>query len=382
MRLCIVTGEYFHPQETQINFHIANLFGGDVAVLSARPREPDPFGVPHFAWATSLHGDRSLPTRLWHLAGNVRGVWEHQNARVPYGRTRREIQRFLKEAGVTAVLSEFGSTAVRITPVLTELGLPVFAYFRGADASSHLREPLRAMAYRRMMPNLRGVFSVSQFLLDQLSARGVRHQNSFVVPSGVDTSRFAPGQKRPGSFLMVGRLIEKKRPDITVEAFCKATKRHEAARLEIVGDGEMLPICEGIVERHGMADRVVFHGRRPHDFVRQRLAGSEVFLQHSVTAPDGNTEGLPTSIQEAMASGALVISTRHAGIPEAVVEGETGFLVDEGDSAAFAGMIARSLSLGDRLPKMTAKAREIACTRFDNRKLVKVVEKKIVELSG
>ena len=66
--------------------------------------------------------------------------------------------------------------------------------------------------------------------------------------------------------------------------------------------------------------------------MRDRLARAAVFLQHSVTAADGNTEGLPTSIQEAMACGDVVVSTRHAGIPEVVVSGENGLLVDEDDA--------------------------------------------------
>jgi glycosyltransferase involved in cell wall biosynthesis len=100
-----------------------------------------------------------------------------------------------------------------------------------------------------------------------------------------------------------------------------------------------------------------------------------------VIASDGNTEGLPCAIQEAMSAGMPVISTRHAGIPEAVKEGETGFLVDEGDKAGFADHMRRVLDMDDDLAAMGARAREVAVQRFDNRALLKKLETCIVDLS-
>ncbi len=378
MRICIVTGAYYNPHETMVNYHIANLFGGNVVVLAPYQIQDDPFGLPHHFWAPGTESGSSAKAAL---ADKIKGMALHRTARVPFGESRRGIQNFLRTQKVDAVLVEFGNVAVRVTPAISEMGIPLFSYFRGADASMHLRQPFRASAYRRMMPHLRGIFAVSQFLLDNLGARGVSHENSLVVPSGVNTSLFVPDRKTPESFLAVGRFVEKKRPDITVEAFCNAARTHSAARLELIGDGPMLEACKAIAARLGMADRVIFHGSKPHDFVRERMARTEVFLQHSVTGRDGNTEGLPIAIQEAMSCGSVVISTLHAGIPEAVTEGETGFLVAEGDAEGFSQRILRTLVAKDILPPMYDRAREIACQRFDNRKLIKVVEDRIRELS-
>ncbi|MEL6641021.1 MAG: glycosyltransferase [Pseudomonadota bacterium] len=284
---------------------------------------------------------------------------------------------FLGKARPDAILAEFGNVALRVAPVANQLGIPIFTYFRGADASSQLRAPLRAAGYRRMMARLDGVFAVSQFLLDELASVGAIHPNSHVVPSGVNTELFMPLEKREGSFLMVGRLVEKKRPDITVRAFCENAQNFDGITLDIVGDGPMLEQCKTIVQNYEMNDRIVFHGARPHDFVRDILGRSEVFLQHSVRAPNGNTEGLPTAIQEAMACGLAIVSTRHAGIPEAVTEGENGYLVDEGDLDGFAAAIGQIASTMPQLPEMAERNRIKALAHYDNRKLIKLVEHEI-----
>jgi glycosyltransferase involved in cell wall biosynthesis len=88
-----------------------------------------------------------------------------------------------------------------------------------------------------------------------------------------------------------------------------------------------------------------------------------------VTAEDGNTEGLPTSIQEAMACGAAVVSTRHAGIPEAIEEGETGLMVDEHDLAGFTAALRTLLADPALTARLGAAARAIALQRFDIDKL-------------
>jgi len=114
---------------------------------------------------------------------------------------------------------------------------------------------------------------------------------------------------------------------------------------------------------------VIFHGLTEHSFVREKLSQAAVFLQHSVTAEDGNTEGLPTSIQEAMVSGCAVISTRHAGIPEAIEEGVTGLLVDEHDVPGFGQALGSLLADPALTARLGAAAHAVGIERFDFEKL-------------
>lgn len=376
MRIAIATGVWYRPHETQIAFHAANLMDGDTVILARARGDAPPDDRPALIWGPSDWSPGPLPA----AAGFLRALAAYprtRSLRVPQGARRARMIDFLHETGVRAVLAEFGTEAVRVAPVAQAAGLPCFAYFRGADASSQLRTRARVEAYRLLMPRLAGVFSVSRFLLDRLAARGIRHPNAHVVPSGVDTDRFRPAEKRPASFLAVGRFIEKKRPDITIRAFAEAARDRPEARLEMIGDGPLLHEAERLVADLGLTGRVILAGRRPHDEVRERLAATAVFLQHSVTGADGDTEGLPTSIQEAMAAGMATVSTRHAGIPEAVTEGETGLLVDEHDEAGFARAIGDCLADPARVAAMGAQAREVAVARFDNRRLKTRVEAEI-----
>jgi glycosyltransferase involved in cell wall biosynthesis len=253
------------------------------------------------------------------------------------------------------------------------MGLPVFTYWRGTDASAALRSRQRVRSYRLMMPRLAGMFSVSRFLLDNLAAHGVTHPNAHVVPSGVDIRRFTPGEKRPGSFLAVGRMVEKKAPQVTLRAFAQAA-RGRAAHLTFIGDGPLLAPAKALAAELGVAEQISFTGALPHEAVRDHLMRSEVFLQHSVTAQNGNTEGLPTAIQEALAAGCITLSTRHAGIPEAVEHGQNGLLVAEWDETGFAEAISQVLDRPDR-EAMARAARATAEAKFDNAKgLAKVEE--------
>jgi glycosyltransferase involved in cell wall biosynthesis len=261
------------------------------------------------------------------------------------------------------------------------MGLPVFTYFRGTDASKALGQPRIVEAYRRMMPQLAGVFAVSQFLLDNLARHGVTHPRARVIPSGVDVRRFRPGDKRPRSCLAVGRFVEKKAPLTTLRAFAVATRDMPDASLDFVGDGPLLEQCRQEAEALGATGRVTFHGSLAHDRVRDLLAQAQFFLQHSVTDRQGNTEGLPTAIQEAMAAGCVTVSTRHAGIPEAIEEGVQGFLVEERDEEGFREAIRRALSLEDP-GTMGAAARVKAEARFDNKKLLAELEQAIREIAG
>ncbi|EPX78488.1 glycosyltransferase [Salipiger mucosus] len=373
MKTCIVTSDYFVPGETFINRHIEHLFGGDTCVLTGRFNGTDPLGKPRFERRAPL----STPDRLRAPFAMGWNALTQGTGRLPFGDNRRRLADWLRAEGVEVVLAEFGTQALVVAKLARDMGLPVFTYFRGTDASRALRSRQRVRSYRRMMPRLDGVFSVSQFLLDNLAAHRVTHPNAHVVPSGVDIRRFRPGDKQPGSFLAVGRMVEKKAPQVTLRAFATAAQGCPA-HLTVVGDGPLLDSCKALAAELGVADQVTFAGALPHDEVRAHLARTEIFLQHSVTARDGNTEGLPTAIQEALAAGCIPVSTRHAGIPEAVEHGVNGLLVPEWDEAGFARCIGQLLDMPDR-SAMTEAARRTAVERFDNDVLLARVEDVIRE---
>lgn len=364
LRVAIATGIFGRPTETGVRRHVGMLFGGNTVVLCERCEPGATSEKPVF--------DASTPRILRKIEreiGKPIQSFRYACSGVPFGRVRRDLERFLRAQEVRAIVAEFGQLGANMAPIGNALGIPVFVYFRGVDASKKLRLERVKRRYRAMFPRLAGVVSVSQFLLDNLAAEGMSHPNSAVLPTGVDTSLFVPLEKDPNLILAVGRIVEKKAPLLTIDTFAAAAADFPDHRLEIIGEGELRGAAEAHARKLGLADRVIFHGLKDHAFVREKIGQAQIFLQHSVTAADGNTEGLPTSIQEAMSCGTAVISTRHAGIPEAIREGETGLLVDEHDGEGFARGLRGLLEAPETAARMGVAAREVAVERFEFRKL-------------
>ena len=142
----------------------------------------------------------------------------------------------------------------------------------------------------------------------------------------------------------------------------------------MIGDGPLLEAARAEAAALGVAERVRFLGLQPHDVVREKMARASVFLQHSVVDAEGNEEGLPIAIQEAMASGTVVISTYHAGIPDAVESGVDGLLVAEGDLDAYTTALRAVLDNDGLRLGLAEAARRRALEQFDTRVLHRKIE--------
>ena len=128
----------------------------------------------------------------------------------------------------------------------------------------------------------------------------------------------------------------------------------------MIGDGPLLGMCQDLVEQMGMAGSVSLLGSQPHAVVASEMSRARVFVQHSVEARNGDSEGTPVAILEAGASGLPVVSTRHGGIPDVVVDGTTGFLVAERDVS---GMAVHMVRLAER-PALAAELGQNARLRI------------------
>lgn len=159
-----------------------------------------------------------------------------------------------------------------------------------------------------------------------------------VVHCGIDLERFAKVERKVPEvvrFLSVGRLIGKKGHEQLLRSF-KIMIENCDARLRIVGDGKLLPELTALATELELADRVTFVGAVSSNSVLQEMLNADIFVLHSLVGDDGNKEGIPVSIMEACATALPVVSTKHAGIPELISDGVSGFLVDERDCDGFA----------------------------------------------
>jgi colanic acid/amylovoran biosynthesis glycosyltransferase len=364
--LSVVLNHLGRFSERFIERHIRESFGGRTVVLARYAGQADATDKPVLEVERLA---RSVPEQLGVIAGRVAAYANHAYWGIPAGVQARQIGAFWRHHGVNAVLAEFGPLGCWIAPVARAYGLPTFVYFRGHDASRKLRSASTVRAYRRMVPQVDGLFAVSAFLVDNLRRAGVEHPNTHVIPSGANSRVFVPGKKEPGLVAAVGRLVPNKGPHLSLRAFAGAAVRHEHSRLVMVGDGPMRAECEALARSLGVASRVEFVGARDHLYVADLLGRAEVFLQHSVTAKSGETEGMPSAIQEAMAAGVVVVATRHAGIPEIVVDGQTGRLIDEYDIDGCAAALGAVLGDAASTARMAAAARSFAVQQLDTARL-------------
>lgn len=253
--------------------------------------------------------------------------------------------RAFRRHGVAAVLAEYGTAGVLVMDACRQLALPLIVHFHGYDASVRSVLEENAEAYREMFRRAAAIIAVSEAMRRKLISLGAPPAKVHVIPCGVDCSAFdrSDPTSAPPVLLAVGRFIEKKAPQLTIEAFSRAHRVVPQARLRMVGDGPLLDECRALAKKLDIADAVAFLGAQPHAVVQEEMRRARGFVQHSVEAANGDCEGMPVAILEASASGLAVVSTRHAGIPDVIVDGETGFLVDERDTGAMAARMIRVL---------------------------------------
>ena len=131
----------------------------------------------------------------------------------------------------------------------------------------------------------------------------------------------------------------------------------------MIGEGPMLEQCKALAGNLGISHAIEFLGAQNHSVVESEMQNARCFVQHSV-APSGDCEGTPVSILEAGATGLPVVSTRHAGIPDVVIEGQTGFLVDEGDESGMTHWMTQLAQQPELATTMGSAAREHITRNF------------------
>ena len=165
--------------------------------------------------------------------------------------------------------------------------------------------------------------------------------------------------------LAVARLEPIKGLVYLVEACALLRDRGHRFRCEIVGEGAERPALEAAIRRHRLGGIVTLTGVLPQDGVRARLDRATVFVLPSVITPQGDRDGVPVALMEAMAAGLPVVSTTVSGIPELVEDGASGCLVPPNDAVALAGSVERLLVDADLRHRLAEAARRVVERDFD-----------------
>jgi glycosyltransferase involved in cell wall biosynthesis len=274
---------------------------------------------------------------------------------------------YLVRRRLRVVLAVYGPTGAALFPVCRRIRLPLVTEFLGYDASHRSILRTHRKTYRPLLEQEAATVAVSGDIERRLYELGARPGSVHTIACGVDAHQFqgAEPAANPPVFLAAGRFVEKKGPHLTLLAFSRLLADVPDARLVMVGGGPLLASSYQLADALGIRDAVDFAGYLSHEALAERMRGARAFVQHSIIAPSGDSEGMPVAILEAGASGLPVVATRHGGIPDAVIDGETGLLVDEGDVDAMADRMRR-LALDPALAaRLGAQARVHIAQHFE-----------------
>jgi colanic acid/amylovoran biosynthesis glycosyltransferase len=304
------------------------------------------------------------------IAGHGRGVYRLARGRgavpMPRSQSLRLAAGFLQaRPPADVVMCHFGP-AGRVVARLKRAGLisgRLVVVFHGYDLTQYLGgQPTRI--YDELFEAADLMVTISDLWRDRLVELGAPPARVETLRLGIDCAGFAFRPKRmpeagPIRLISVGRLVEKKGHAYAVATLAelRARRPDRDFELDIVGDGPLGPALEAQIEAEGLGARVRLHGGLDHRQVRELLEAAHVFVLHSVTAHDGDMEGIPVSIMEAMAMGLPVVATRHSGIPELIEDGLSGLLVEERDVEAMAGAIETLIDAPGTAAAMSRNAR-------------------------
>lgn len=243
------------------------------------------------------------------------------------------LARYLNEQKIEVVMAEYGMVGALVTDACKLANVPLVVHFHGADV--YHRETVKKYhkVYQKMFAYASAFISVSGEMVFELERIGAPANKIVVASCGVDPTAFPQLDiaNTGREFLSVGRFVEKKSPVSVVKAFKIVADKVSDARLTMVGAGPLFEETKKLAEDFMLNDKITFAGVLKPNEIKQLLAKARCFVQHSVTAQSGDKEGTPVTILEAGSSGLAIVSTQHSGIKEAIINGETGFLVPEHD---------------------------------------------------
>lgn len=293
-------------------------------------------------------------------------------------RDPRPYLQLLEQRQPALIHAHFGVEGVYALPLARKLDIPLVTTFHGFDATLSTKSLLASrspswMNYavrRRELARHGDIFlCVSEFIRQRVLELGFPEDRTSVHHIGIDTQLI---QKRDPKgeepiVLHVARLVEKKGTEYLIRAFAKISGDFPDMELVIIGDGPLRESLETLVKSLGLKNQVYFIGPQPHSEVMSSMRKATMLVLPSVTANSGDAEGLGMVLLEAAALGIPMIGTQHGGIPEAIVDDKTGFLVAERDTEALAERLHILLADQNRRWAMGLEARAFCEARFDIR---------------
>lgn len=287
-----------------------------------------------------------------------------------------ELSQMVRNRGITQLHAHFASAATSVARLAARLsGVP---YTFTAHAKDIFHESVNRAELRKKLEDSAGAVTVSDFNLIELRAEfGQAAAKLQRIYNGLDLGQFEFREPEEGArdILAVGRLVEKKGFGDLITSCQILSERGVNYHCRIVGTGELEHVLRAQIAELGLNDCVEMTGALPQLQVKRLLRSAAVFAAPCVIGEDGNKDGLPTVLLEAMAMGTPCVSTNVTGIPEAVIHNRTGILLEPGDVNSLADAMQRLLDDYVLRERLATHARRNIEARFD-------IEKNTDEMRG
>ncbi len=319
-----------HPEDGHFQDAISRV-RAPVTYLAAKGLKAGDF------WATLDEAGEVLPD-LWGALEEARG------GDVRYVYQAVVLAREARLRGVSHLHAHFATASATVARLAARFA--GMTYTLTAHAKDIFHESVDPEDLRRKLHDAAAAVTVSDHNLEYLrETYGPAAEGTRRIYNGLELEMFPyedPRDRRPG-ILAVGRLVEKKGFEYLIEACALLRDRKVDFRCRIIGVGEREPELRARVEDLDLGDVVELPGPRPQAELVEAIRGAAVFAAPCVVGLDGNRDGLPTVLLEAMALGTPCVATDVTGIPEVLRDGETGLMVPQRDPAALADAIERLL---------------------------------------
>ncbi|TPV33861.1 glycosyltransferase [Paucihalobacter ruber] len=255
----------------------------------------------------------------------------------------QSLKTSFKKHKIDVVLAHYGPTGESVVDVCSALKIPLVVHFHGYDAA--IQSVIsKNNNYTKVFEYATAVIAVSKLMTSLLISLGCPEEKIIYNPCAPSDAflHINPNFKKP-QFLALGRFVDKKAPYLTLLAFKKVVDLYPTAYLIMGGDGPLRNTCINLAKQFGLVNHVAFPGAITSTQFQKDLKESLAFVQHSITADNGDMEGTPVAILEASAAGLPVVSTYHAGIPDVIIHEQTGLLCHEHDVDTMAEHMLRLL---------------------------------------
>jgi colanic acid/amylovoran biosynthesis glycosyltransferase len=312
----------------------------------------------------------------------LRRLWFRQLLDAPWQISHAELeslQLILAKSEARLLHIYFGHIAVHLLPLIRAWSKPTIVSFHGADVLVDMNKPAYRRATKEMLDAVTRVLVRSESLRGAVVDLGCDSNKIDIVRTGIPLEDFpfrerAVPETGEWRFVQACRLIEKKGLPTTLRAFAKFSAHYAGSTITIAGEGPMLDELQALARELKIDKRATFAGFVSQEKIRELFYASHIFLHPSETARDGNQEGVPNSMLEAMASGLPVFATHHGGIPEAIENGISGVLVAERDHEALARALLDAVRDRHLLGQLGRLGSQSVAEKFDQRAQVRRLE--------